>query len=140
MNKKTCMVGILVLLVLGIFPIIGGQENPSLKIAVACDGKALDARVAYKGARGQYLQFFDEKGKLLELHESPFWKQARRAGVSCANFLSEKKATIFVAGMMGEKMKGALEGQQITFMAFEGTVKEAVAFALSKKPAKSSDS
>ncbi len=135
MNKKTCMVGILVLLVLGIFPIIGGQEKPSLKIAVACDGKTPDTQVAYKGARGQYLQFFDEKGKLLELHESPFWKHDRRAGVGCAGFLAEKKATIFVAGMVGDKMKGALEGQQITFMAFEGTVKEAVAFVLSKKPA-----
>jgi predicted Fe-Mo cluster-binding NifX family protein len=140
MNKKSCMVGILVLLVLGIFPIIGSQEKPSLKIAVACDGKTLDAQVAYKGARCQYLQFFDGQGKLLELHENPFWKHARSAGIRCADFLAEKKTTIFVAGMVGAKMKGALEGQQITFMAFEGTVKEAVAFVLAKKPARSSGS
>jgi predicted Fe-Mo cluster-binding NifX family protein len=133
MNKKACIVGILVLLVAGILPIIGSQKKPSLKIAVACDGKTLDAQVAYKGARGQYLQFFDEKGQLLELHKNPFWKQPRRAGINCADFLAEKKATVFVARIVGNKMEGALDGKQITFMAFEGTVKEAVAFVLTNR-------
>ena len=80
-----------------------------------------------------YLQFFDEKGQLLELHKNPFWKQPRRAGISCVDFLAEKKATVFVARIVGNKMEGALDGQQITFMAFEGTVKEAVAFVLTNR-------
>jgi len=132
MNRIIILWGILFLVAFVAAPISGATEEPPLKIAVACDGDTLDARVAGKGARGGYLQFFNESGELLETIENPYYEQAGSAGVSCAYLIAEKGATVFVAGMVGSKMEGALDANEIAFKAFEGTVKEAVEFVLTR--------
>jgi predicted Fe-Mo cluster-binding NifX family protein len=122
--------GILLLIASAAVPSSWANEKPVLKIAVACDGETLEAQVVKKGPRGQYLQFFDKKGDLLEVCENPYWEQVGGAGVNCADFIAEKGATVFVAGMVGSKMEGILDKNQITFKSFQGTVNEAVAFVL----------
>ena len=129
MNRIMILVGVLLLITSAAIP-SSGAVGAALKIAVACDGETLEAQVINKGARGQYLQFFDEKGDLLEVCENPYWEQVGGAGVNCADFIAEKGATVFVAGMVGSKMEEALDRNQITFKSFQGTVNEAVAFVL----------
>jgi len=123
------LVGVLLLIASAAIP-SSGAGGAALKIAVACDGETLEAQVINKGARGQYLQFFDEKGDLLEVCENPYWEQVGSAGISCADFIAEKGATVFVAETVGSKMEEALDKNQITFKSFQGTVNEAVAFVL----------
>lgn len=130
MNRIMILFGVLLLIASAAIPSSGAVGEPALKIAVACDGETLEAQVINKGARGQYLQFFDEKGDLLEVCENPYWEQVGSAGVSCADFIAEKGATVFVAETVGSKMEEALDKNQITFKSFQGTVNEAVAFVL----------
>ena len=130
MNRIMILSGILLLIVSAAVPSSWADEKPALKIAVACDGETLEAQVVKKGPRGQYLQFFDKKGDLLEVCENPYWEQVGGAGVNCADFIAEKGVTVFVAGMVGSKMEGTLDKNQITFKSFQGTVNEAVAFVL----------
>ena len=130
MNRIMILGGILLLIASAAVPSSGASGEPALKIAVACDGETLEAQVANKGPRGQYLQFFDKKGNLLEVCKNPYWEQVGGAGVNCADFIAEKGATVFVAGMVGSKMEEAMEKNQITFKSFQGTVNEAVAFVL----------
>ncbi len=130
MNRIMILCGVLLLIASAAVPSSGAAGVPALKIAVACDGETLEAQVVNKGARGRYLQFFDEKGDLLEVCENPYWEQVGSAGVSCADFIGEKGATVFVAGMVGSKMEEALDRNQITFKSFQGTVSEAVAFVM----------
>ncbi len=130
MNRIMILGGILLLIASAAIPSSGAGGEPALNIAVACDGETLEAQVVNKGPRGRYLQFFDEKGDLLEVCENPYWEQVGSAGVSCADFIAEKGATVFVAGMVGSKMEEALDRNQITFISFQGTVNEAVAFVV----------
>ena len=112
--------------------ILYGQENKSEKIAIAADGKKMESKVELQGGRAQWLMFFDEKGKLIESLENPFYQAQSQAGVQCAGFLAEKNITIFVAGNMGNKMAEALEDYEIAFISFTGTVEEAIAHVLEK--------
>ena len=130
MNRIMILCGILLLIASVAVPSSEASGEPAFKIAVACDGETLEAQVVNKGPRGRYLQFFNEKGDLLEVCENPYWEQVGSAGVSCADFIAEKGATVFVAGMVGSKMEEALDRNQITFKSFQGTVNEAVAFVL----------
>lgn len=132
MNKIIILCGILLLFASAAASTSGVIDEPPLKISIACDGNSTDARVAGKGARGGYLQFFDEKGEWLETIENPYFGQTGSAGISCASLIAEKRATVFVAGMVGSKMEGALDANEIAFVAFEGTVKEAVEFVLAR--------
>lgn len=132
MNKIIFLCGFLLLFAFVVPSASGTIEEPPLKITVASDGDTIDAMVAAKGARGGYLQFFDENGKWLETIENPYYGQMGSAGTSCAYMIAEKGTTVFVAGMVGSKMVGALDANEIEFVAFEGTVKEAVEFVLSR--------
>jgi predicted Fe-Mo cluster-binding NifX family protein len=109
---------------------LGAHEDKQIKIAIASDGESIDSQVAEKAARCQWFLFFDEEGKLAEAVENPFREDKGGAGINCANFLAEKEVTLFVAGYVGNKMAGALEDNQITFISFTGTVKDAIAHVL----------
>jgi len=67
MNRIMILSGILLLIASAAVPSSGASGEPALKITVACDGETLEAQVANKGPRGQYLQFFDKNGNLLEV-------------------------------------------------------------------------
>lgn len=133
MKTYRCLTAILCLLLMVALPAAGPRDETPFKIAVAGEGKTPDSPVAHQGGRCRYLLFFDHEGKMLEWIESPFWEQARRAGVRCAHLLGEKGVTNFVAGRVGPKMKNALEDQQIKYLLFQGTVKQAVAKVLEER-------
>jgi predicted Fe-Mo cluster-binding NifX family protein len=111
-----------------------GQEEKPTKIAIASEGESLDSQVGSQGARCPWLLFFDEKGELTESLGNPYRDERGGAGIRCAKLLADNDVTIFVAGFVGNKMAGALEQHNITFISFSGTVEEAIAHVLKDKP------
>ena len=118
------------ILFLGALLILSGQEEQPKKIAIASDGETIDSQVVNQGARCQWLLFFDEKGQLTEALENPYQQASREAGIKCTELLSDHEVTIFVAGNIGDKMAAALERKNIDFIAFSGTVKDAIKHVL----------
>ena len=112
-------------------PHVMGEEKGL--IAVASDGETLEAVVSHLAARGPYFLIVDSNGKLLEAVENPYKDTRGGAGVSAANFLAEKEVTIVVAGNIGNKMKDALDAQEIAFFKFEGIGEEAIKKILKKE-------
>jgi predicted Fe-Mo cluster-binding NifX family protein len=112
-------------------PHVMGEEN--VLIAIASDGETLKAAVSSTAARCPYFLIVDSKGKLLEAVENPYKDTRGGAGVSAANFLAEKNVTIVVAGNCGNKMKDALDAQEMAFFEFEGTGEEAIKKILEKE-------
>ena len=112
-------------------PHVMGEEKAI--IAIASDGETLDAAVSHLAARGAYFLIVDSDGKLLEAVENPYKDTRGGAGVSVANFLAEKEVTIVVAGNIGNKMKDALDAQEMAFFEFEGIAEEAIKKILEKE-------
>ena len=112
-------------------PILMGGEK--VIIAVAADGETLEDSVSHVAARCPYFLIVDSKGKLLEVVENPYKDNRGGAGVSAANFLAARNVTVVVAGSIGNKMRDALEVQEITYCEFEGSVEEAVREILEKE-------
>ncbi len=128
-NKKILIFSLL--LAAGFF-ILNGHENKPNKIAIAAKGETIDSQVESQGGRAQWLILFDDKGELIEALENPFYQERSQAGAKSAEFLAEKKITIFVAGNIGNNMARALEDFEIAFVSFTGTVEEAIAHVLEK--------
>jgi predicted Fe-Mo cluster-binding NifX family protein len=105
-------------------PHVMGEEK--VIIAVASDGETLKANVSHTAARCPYFLIVDSEGKLLEAVENPYKDIRGGAGVSAANFLAGKNATIIVAGNCGSKMKDALEEEEIAYFEFEGIAEDAI--------------
>lgn len=122
---------VLIAFVLMFQPHVMGEETTI--IAVASDGEALEAAVSHLAARGAFFLIVDSKGNLLEAVENPYKDSKGGAGVLAANFLAEKNVTIVIAGNFGNKMKDALEAQEIAFFEFEGIVEEAIKKILEKE-------
>jgi predicted Fe-Mo cluster-binding NifX family protein len=110
--------------------LMGGEE---VIIAVAADGETLEDSVSHVAARCPYFLIVDSKGELLEAVENPYKDTRGGAGVSAANFLAGKNVTVVVAGSIGNKMRNALEEQEITYCEFEGNVEEAIREILEKE-------
>jgi len=122
---------VLITFVLLFQPHVMGEEK--IIIIVASEGETLKANVSDTAARCPYFLIVDNKGKLLEAVENPYKDTRGGAGVSAANFLAEKNANIIVAGNCGNKMKDALEAQEITYFEFEGIGEEAIKKILEKE-------
>ena len=122
---------VLVTFVLLFEPHVMGEEK--IIIAVASDGETLKANVSDTAARCPYFLIVDGKGKLLEAVKNPYKDTRGSAGVSAANFLAEKNATIIVAGNCGNKMKDVLEAQEMAFFEFEGIAAGAIKKILEKE-------
>jgi len=112
-------------------PHLMGEEK--VVIAVASDGETLKAAVSDVAARCPYFLIVDSKGTLLEAVENPYKDNKGGAGASAANFLAEKNVTIIIAGNFGNKMKDALETNEIAYFAFEGIVEDAIQKILKEK-------
>ena len=110
--------------------LVGGEK---VIIAVAADGETLEDSVSHVAARCPYFLIVDSKGKLSEVVENPYKDNRGGAGVSAANFLAGRNVTVVVAGSIGNKMRDALEAQEITYYEFEGSVEEAVREILEKE-------
>ncbi|MFO7867506.1 MAG: NifB/NifX family molybdenum-iron cluster-binding protein [Candidatus Aminicenantes bacterium] len=132
MKKAGMAVMLIIIFFAGtLMPFTGQGENPE-KIAIASEGETIHSQVADQGPRGAWLLFFNQEGDLVEAVENPFQHERSQAGVRCAEFLAEKEVTVFVAGQAGPKMKQVLDSRNIDFMAFSGTVDDALAQALKK--------
>jgi predicted Fe-Mo cluster-binding NifX family protein len=105
-------------------PFLKGDEK--VVIAVASDGETLESAVSHLAARSSYFLIVDGEGKLSKVVENPYKDTRGGAGVSAANFLAEKNVTIVIAGNFGNKMKDALEAEEIAYFEFEGMVEEAI--------------
>ena len=105
-----------VTIVLMFQPQLMGEEK--VVIAVASDGETLKAAVSDVAARCPYFLIVDNKGTLLEAVENPYKDNKGGAGAAAANFLAEKNVTIVIAGNFGNKMKDALETNEIAFFEF----------------------
>jgi predicted Fe-Mo cluster-binding NifX family protein len=132
-SKKTGHILLILVLLGGCFS-LSGQEPKPVKIAVASEGETIDSQVSSQGARCSWLLFFDEKGERIEAMENPYRRERGSAGVNCAQLLAGKGATVFVAGQIGTKMAAALEEDDIAFVSFSGSVKDAIAHILEKVP------
>jgi len=119
-------------LFLAIFLLIQPQILSAEKgvIAVASEGKTLEAAVSLRAARCSYFLLFDEEGNLKSAAENPFKDNRGSAGVSAADFLADHDVTVVVAGMFGNKMQSALEANDITSIEFSGSVENAVKHVL----------
>lgn len=122
------------LFILGGLLILKGQEEQPKIIAIASDGEQIDSQVGSQGARCSWFLIFDQNGQLTEALENPYQQADRKAGVRCAELLADHGVTIFVAGNIGDKMGEALEGKNIDFIAFSGTVKDAIKQVLEENP------
>jgi predicted Fe-Mo cluster-binding NifX family protein len=130
--KKIVMCVFISIFMVGGFLLATGQEEQEKKIAVASDGETIDSQVAYKAARCHWFLLFDEKGQPIEALENPYREQRGDAGINSAALLAENEVTVFVAGNVGAKMADALEMSDISFIAFTGTVEDAVKHVLEK--------
>lgn len=120
-----------VTIVLMFQPQLMGEEK--VVIAVASDGETLKAAVSDVAARCPYFLIVDNKGTLLEAVENPYKDNKGGAGAAAANFLAEKNVTIVIAGNFGNKMKDALEKNEIAYFEFEGIVEDAIQKVLEEK-------
>ena len=121
---------VLIVLIL-LFPPYSMCEEDVL-IAVASEGKTLKDSVSQVAGRCPYFIFIDSTGKILEAVDNPYKTEGGSAGVSAANFLAKKKATIVIAEKFGSKMKNVLQTKNITCFEWEGIVEEAVKKVLEK--------
>lgn len=128
-NSGTALV-FFVICIVGGFLSLRGQEELQKKIAIASDGETVDSKVVNQGARCHWILFFDEKGQLTEALENPYQQANREAGIKCTALLKDNNVTIFVAGNIGDKMAAALERSNIAFIAFTGSVEDAIKHVL----------
>jgi len=115
---------VIVICLLVCLPHLIGEEK--VIIAVASDGETLNSSVSHVAARSPYFLIFDSKGKPLEAVENPYKNTRGGAGVLTVKFLAERNVTIVVAGNFGDKMKEALEANEIAYLEFEGIVENAI--------------
>jgi predicted Fe-Mo cluster-binding NifX family protein len=103
------------------------------KIAVAAEGKTAKARVSGVAARAPYYLLFDGSGNLLEAAANPFKDARGGAGTSVVTFLSQKGATLVVAGNFGGNMIQGMKGKGMRYLEFKGSAAEAVKKAVEGK-------
>jgi predicted Fe-Mo cluster-binding NifX family protein len=103
------------------------------KIAVAAEGKTAAAKVSGVAARSPYFLIFDGSGKLLEAVDNPYKAAKGGAGSSVVPFLTQKGATMVVAGEFGENMIQAMKGKGVGYLEFKGSAEEALKKVLEAK-------
>ena len=97
-----------------------------MTIAVAAQKKTETAEISMQAGRAPFLLLFDESGASQSVLKNPFKSGGGGAGFGVAKMLADNDVTIFVAGKIGENMRGALEEKHIRWYEMEGTVSEAL--------------
>ena len=101
-----------------------GQEI----IAVAADGETPEASVSSRLGWAPFILFFDANGKFMEASISP-----GKDGLTVADFLVKKGATVIIAQWFGPKIVEVLKGKGITAVTFTGSAGVAVKGVLRSK-------
>lgn len=89
-----------------------------MKIAIASEGKDVEAVVSEKGGRSPYYLIF-ENHKLIESIKNPFVFGAGGAGFSVAYMLADKGVEKLFAPELGENMVVALAERDIKYVKVE---------------------
>ncbi|MEA3295966.1 MAG: NifB/NifX family molybdenum-iron cluster-binding protein [Patescibacteria group bacterium] len=97
-----------------------------MKIAIATIDKNENSEISDLGARAPYYLIFNEQGEFEEALSNPFAVGGVGAGFSVAKMLVDKGVNIFVAGVIGDNMTGALDEKGIKYFKKTGIAKQAV--------------
>ncbi len=97
-----------------------------MTIAVAAQKTDEKAEISVQAGRAPFLLLFDESGTYKSMLKNPFKLGGGGAGFGVAKMLADNDVAIFVAGKIGENMRGALEEKQIRWYEMEGTVADAL--------------
>jgi predicted Fe-Mo cluster-binding NifX family protein len=114
--------------ILGMAP---AQEKPAPRVAVASMEKSVESAVSLRAARSPYFIIF-AGNDYLESVDNPNKNLGSAAGPQAAEWLASKRINIVVAGIIGQKMRDALEAKKISYIEFKGTVKDGLQKALAK--------
>ncbi len=93
-----------------------GQEI----IAVAADGETPEASVSSRLGWAPFILFFDANGKFIEASVSP-----GKDGLTVADFLVKKGATVIVAQWFGQRIVEVLKEKGIRAVTFTGSAQVA---------------
>ena len=108
------------------FGIATSSFADSMTIAVAATGSEKTAAISEQAGRAPFFLFFDESGYFLEAIKNPAQGMPGGAGRSTASFLAEKRATLIIAGNIGDKMEQALLDFHIKFKEKTGVAHDVV--------------
>ncbi len=124
--KKLILAGLVVfLLMMSVFAL--PREGKTERIAVAANGQTPASTVGKQPGRSPFFLIFDEKGTFIQGIENPYYKkQAGGAGISVADFLASKGATVIVAEGFGPRIVEIMQGKGIRPVASTGVAEEAV--------------
>jgi predicted Fe-Mo cluster-binding NifX family protein len=123
-----------ILVILGM-AVAAAQEAPAPRVAVASMEKSVESTVSLRAARSPYFIIF-VGSEYVEAVENPNKNVGSGAGPEAAEWLAQKQIDIVVGGMIGEKMRAALEEKKISYIEFKGTVEEGLQKALATKTKK----
>ncbi len=123
-----------ILLALAVLVLLAGAAGAADKgmIVVSAEGQTAEASVSALVARAPFFLFFDETGKLLETVANPY-RQAGGSGITVADFLARKGATVIVAEGFGPQIADEIRGKGIATVSFKGSARDAVKSVLQAK-------
>ena len=95
-------------------------------IAVVSAGRDTAGTVGNIAARSPYFLLFNNRGELIEVIENPHKNIGGGAGPLVAELMAEKGVKTVIAGNFGINIKASFEEKGVGYLAFSGTVDEAV--------------
>ena len=103
-----------------------GTSQTSTFIAVVSAKRDTAGKVGNIAARSPYFLLFDNRGELIEAIENPHKDIGGGAGPLVATLMAEKGVKTVIAGNFGINIKASFEEKGVGYLAFSGTVGEAV--------------
>jgi len=122
--KKTLF---LILVILSVAPVAAyAAGKDTAKIAVASNGKDVEASISNKAGKCPYYLIFDGTGELIETVDNPYKDAQSGAGAQTADFLADKGVTVVIAETFGGKMIEAMKINSTDYLQLQGAVLDAV--------------
>lgn len=97
-----------------------------MKIAIASTDKDKNSQISERGGQASYYLIFNEQGELIKTIDNPFCVGGGGAGFSVAKMLADAGVNVFVAGAVGDNMRGALEQRGVKYVIKTGIAGDAV--------------
>lgn len=103
-----------------------------MKIAIASEGKDVNAQVSQHAARTPYYLVFDENGKMVAVLNNPYSSAERGAGPRAADFLAQQGISIVIAADFGGRFSDELETAGVQQVQKTGIVLDVIGDVLTK--------